>query len=60
MRGQNSPLFHAEGRRSQNHEKHRQGGTGDVAVRPQKKILVADDIGSRCNKLAVTLSATAN
>lgn len=46
MRGQNSPLFHAEGRRSQNHEKHRQGGTGDVAVRPQKKILVADDIGS--------------
>lgn len=60
MRGQNSPLFCAEGRRSQNHEKHRQGGTGDVAVRPPKKILVADDIGFLCNKLAVTLTATAN
>lgn len=60
MRGQDSPLFRAEGRRSQNHEKHRQGGTGDVAVRPPNKNLVSDDIGISCNKLAVTLTATAN
>lgn len=60
MRGQNSPLFCAEGRRSHNHEKHRQGGTGGGAARPPKKNLVVDDIGFSCNKLAVTITATAN